>query len=126
MISPVRQHKDNSLHRLLQPGEYILIPCNCTRGKGGNFRLSIYVEDKIDESKGVINFMNRLKKVYVCKLPNEKDKDDINITPVLIREYSKTEIEKEKDEKKNILVYQLKRALDSQKEEEKTINTEVK
>ena len=126
MISPVRQHKDNSLHRLLQPGEYILIPCNCTRGKGGNFRLSIYVEDKIDESKGVINFMNRLKKVYVCKLPNEKDKDDININPVLIREYSKTEIEKEKDEKKNILAYQLKKALDSQKEEEKTINTEVK
>ena len=126
MISPVRQHKDNSLHRLLQPGEYILIPCNCTRGKGGNFRLSIYVEDKIDESKGVINFMNRLKKVYVCKLPNEKDKDDININTVLIREYSKTEIEKEKDEKKNILAYQLKKALDSQKEEEKTINTEVK
>ena len=126
MISPVRQHKDNSFHCPLQPGEYILIPCNCTRGKGGNFRLSIYVEDKIDESKGVINFMNRLKKVYVCKLPNEKDKDDININPVLIREYSKTEIEKEKDEKKNILVYQLKRALDSLKEEEITTNTEVK
>ena len=126
MISPVRQHKDNSLHCPLQPGEYILIPCNCTRGKGGNFRLSIYVEDKIDESKGVINFMNRLKKVYVCKLPNEKDKDDININPVLIREYSKTEIEKEKDEKKNILVYQFKKALDSQKEEEITNNNEVK
>ena len=126
MISTVRQHKDNSLHCPLQPGEYILIPCNCTRGKGGNFRLSIYVEDKIDESKGVINFMNRLKKVYVCKLPNEKDKDDININPVLIREYSKTEIEKEKDEKKNILVYQFKKALDSLKEEEITTNTEVK
>ena len=126
MVSPVRQHKDNSLHRPLQPGEYILIPCNCTKGKGGNFRLSIYVEDKIDESKGVINFMNRLKKVYVCKLPNEKDKDDININPVLIREYSKTEIEKEKDEKKNILVYQLKKALDSQKEEEITFTTNVK
>ena len=93
-------------------------------GKGVGFGLK--KGDKIDESKGVINFMNRLKKVYVCKLPNEKDKDDININPVLIREYSKTEIEKEKDEKKNILVYQLKRALDSLKEEEITTNTEVK
>lgn len=114
--SPVRLHRDNSVYRFLQPGEYIVIPTNCDKGKsGGKFRLTFYVFDKLSESEGVVNFMNKLKKVYVCKLPNEKDKNDVNINATLINEYSKTEIENSKNEKKNLLIHQLKAALDSQK-----------
>ena len=119
IASPVRLHRDNSVHRALQPGEYIVIPTNCDRGKSGNFRLTFYAFDTLSESDGVVNFMSKLKKVYVCKLPNEKDKNDVNINPTLINEYSKIEIEKSKSEKKNLLIHQLKAALDSQKYDEK-------
>lgn len=116
VASPVRLHRDNSTNRFLNPGEYIVIPTNCDKGKsGGNFRLTFYVLDKLGEIEGVVNFMNKLKKVYVCKLPNEKDKNDANINPVLINEFSKTEIEKTKDEKINLLIHQLKAGLDSMK-----------
>ena len=119
IASPVRLHRDNSVHLALQPGEYIVIPTNCDRGKSGNFRLTFYAFDTLSESDGVVNFMSKLKKVYVCKLPNEKDKNDVNINPTLINEYSKIEIEKSKSEKKNLLIHQLKAALDSQKYDEK-------
>ena len=110
IASPVRIHKDNSIHHKLDVGEYIIIPCNCDKGKNSEFKFSIYVEDTLPENPGK-DFVSKLQKSYVCKLPNPNDKDDVDLEPILIGMKNKKEMEQHNQEITDLLFHQFKESL---------------
>jgi hypothetical protein len=98
-ISPVRQHRENSVFQQLMPGEYIISCCPVKEGGTGIFCLEINIEDSFkDENYNDNNFLTkmsnssieRLEGKVVCKLKVETSVEEIQ----------------ELNEKKKIFMYQ--------------------
>jgi hypothetical protein len=99
-ISPVRQHRENSVFRTLLPGEYIVSLCCLTQGDTGVFCFELYVEDSfVDSSYDDTNFTKKFKNTYIERLGNP------NVVAKLMKETSVEEIQ-ELNEKKKIFMYQ--------------------
>lgn len=99
-ISPVRQHRENSVFRTLSAGEYIVSLCPLSQGDVGVFCFELYVEDSfVDSNYDDTNFTKKFKNTYIERLGNSK------ISAKLMKETSVEEIQ-ELNEKKKIFMYQ--------------------
>jgi hypothetical protein len=98
-ISPVRQHRENSVFRNIPPGEYIVSLCCLNQGDTGVFCFELYIEDSfVDSNYDDTNFTKKLKNSYIERLGNS------NVLAKLMKETSVEEIQ-ELNEKKKIFMY---------------------
>lgn len=75
LISPVRQHRENSLYTILPKGEYVISCCILKQGEIGSFCLQIYLEDNLlEKNKNTLNFFDKMEFTYVERL-NDKNKN---------------------------------------------------
>jgi hypothetical protein len=99
-ISPVRQHRENSVFQQLMPGEYIISCCPLKAGSTGIFCLEINVEDSFkDDNYTETDFLAKMTNCFMERLDNPKIFCKLKI------ETSVEEI-KELNEKKKIFMYQ--------------------
>jgi hypothetical protein len=99
-ISPVRMHRENSVFRTLEAGEYIVSLCPLSQGDQGVFCFELHVEDSfIDNNYDDNNFTKKFKNTYIERLGNP------NIKGKLMKETSIEEIQ-ELNERKKIFMYQ--------------------
>jgi hypothetical protein len=99
-ISPVRQHRENSVFKQLQPGEYIVSLCPLKEGSTGVFCFEINFEDTLADDHDDKNFMSKLANTNIERLGNSS-----KVYSKLKTETSIEEI-KELNEKKKIFMYQ--------------------
>lgn len=99
-ISPVRQHRENSVFRTLPAGEYIISLCCLVQGDTGVFCFEIYVEDSfVDSNYDETNFTKKFKNTFIERLGNS------SVKAKLMTETSVEEIQ-ELNQKKKIFMYQ--------------------
>jgi hypothetical protein len=98
-ISPVRQHRENSVFQQLMPGEYIISMCPLKEGSTGVFCLEVNLEDNFkDDNYTETDFLGKMANTFMERLDNPK------IFCKLKVETSVEEI-KELNEKKKFFMY---------------------
>ncbi len=73
-ITPVKCYRENTIVKILNPGQYILSACCLNEGEIGPFCLQFNFEDTfIDNKIDNINFIKKLKNIEIERL-NDIDK----------------------------------------------------
>lgn len=68
-ITPVKCYRENTIVKVLYPGQYILSACCLNEGEIGPFCLQFNFEDSfVDSDVNDINFLRKLKNVHIERL----------------------------------------------------------
>lgn len=107
-ISPIRQHRENSIYMKLEKGEYIISACIFKAGELGPFSLEFYFEDSfIDSNYNDSNFLTKLKYTKISRLDDPENK----VTSCLKKETTVEDLEVVKEKKQRFIYNHFKNML---------------
>jgi hypothetical protein len=107
-ISPIRQHRENSIYMKLEKGEYIISACTFKAGEVGPFCLEFYFEDSfIDSNYTESNFLSKFKNTKVERLDNTQTK----VTASLKKETTVEDLQEVKEKKQRFIYNHFKNML---------------